>query len=167
MFLPNTHFRHLHPPDAPALEAFFADLVASGSGAVFHPHPLTLAQAEWLCCQQLRNDIDEYRVAVEDGRIVAYGLLRGWAEGYEIPSLGIAVRPCCRGRGIARRFMHLLHDVARGRGASTIRLKVYRDNLPALRLYQSLGYELSPHSKTEWLGLLHLRPAPAMPSRAS
>lgn len=170
MFSSRIHFRSLHPADAPALAEFFADLVASSSDSLFHPHPLTRSQAEWICHQHLRNDgrnVDEYHVACEEGRIVAYGLLRGWAEGYETPSLGIAVRPCCRGRGIARRFMHELHDVAQARGATSIRLKVYRDNQPAIRLYESLGYELSPFSKTEWLGRLWLSAVRRQPSRTT
>lgn len=170
MLSSHPNFRRLHPADTQALAEFFADLIADREDRLFHPHPLTLAQAEWLCRQQLRDDgrdVDEYLVAVEEGRIVAYGLLRGWSEGYETPSLGIAVRRSCRGRGIARRFMQQLHDVALARGAAAIRLKVYRDNTPAIRLYESLGYELSPFSETEWLGRLRLARIPGLPSRAA
>jgi ribosomal protein S18 acetylase RimI-like enzyme len=36
--------------------------------------------------------------------------------------------------------MEHLHDVARARGATRVRLKVYRENTPAVRLYEAFGY---------------------------
>jgi ribosomal protein S18 acetylase RimI-like enzyme len=81
-------------------------------------------------------------VAKQGSEVLAYGMLRGWESGFEIPSLGIAVHPLHRGTGVARAFMLFLHDAARGRGARRIRLKVYPDNLAALRLYTALGYQV-------------------------
>jgi ribosomal protein S18 acetylase RimI-like enzyme len=72
--------------------------------------------------------------------VIAYGLLRGWDEGYDTPSLGIAVSPRSQRNGIGRRLMEHLHDVARARGATRVRLKVYRENTPAVRLYEAFGY---------------------------
>ncbi len=62
---------------------------------------------------------------MHEGSIVAYGMLRGWDEGYETPSLGIAVHSEWQARGVGRRMMEHLHQVARVRGAKRIRLKVY------------------------------------------
>lgn len=135
-------------------------MTAAGDGSFFHPHPLTGAAARSICRHQhVDGGRDEYHVMVDPdvrGRVVGYGMLRGWAEGFVVPSLGIAVHPDHRGRGIARRLMTHLHDVAAERGADRVRLRVYRDNLPAVRLYASLGYELQPHSATELLGFLTL-----------
>lgn len=88
------------------------------------------------------------------GPVVAYGMLRGWEEGFEVPSLGIAVDRQWRGLGLGRRLMSHLHAVAAERGASTVRLKVDRTNTAAIALYRSFGYEFQPHSPEEWLGLL-------------
>lgn len=157
--------RHAIPGDEAGLAGLFAALTDAGDGSLFHPHPLTRGAADSICRHRTaEGHRDEYHVAVDpgdDGAIVAYGLLRGWSEGFAVPSLGIAVHPAHRSRGIARRLMTHLHDVAAARGAARVRLKVYRHNLPAMRLYESLGYEFQPHSATELLGFLALTPTAA------
>src|SRR5512138_3967572 len=76
------------------LADFFARLVASGDALRFHPHPFTEAAAVERC--QYVGD-DAYCVAIANGAVLAYGMLRGWEEGYAVPSLGIAVDPSARG----------------------------------------------------------------------
>jgi len=156
------HYRQAAPDDEAALADFFAALAASGDERLFHPHPLTREAAHGICWHQASargTACDEYRIAIDEfdeqsssGQIVGYGILRGWSEGFSVPSLGIAVHPDHRGRGIARRMMGHLHDVASSRGAPRVRLKVYRHNTNALSLYRSLGYEFEHHSDTELLG---------------
>lgn len=85
---------------------------------------------------------DIYAALVEDGRVVAYGMLRGWDDGFEVPSLGVAVHPGERGRGLGGLLMQHLHDEAKRRGAVRVRLTVERENERARRLYDALGYEL-------------------------
>jgi ribosomal protein S18 acetylase RimI-like enzyme len=84
-------------------------------------------------------------------------MLRGWDEGYEVPSLGIALHPHAQGQGLAHLFMDFLHVAARRRGAKKIRLRVYRDNKSAITLYRSLGYELTEDRDWRYLlGVLDL-----------
>ena len=159
-------FRPAAPEDEAGLAALFFALAVAGDGRLFHPHPLTPEAARSACRHRLETSIsggcDEYHVAIDaphagdSGPVVGYGLLRGWADGFTVPSLGIAVHPAHRGRGIARRLMTHLHAVAARRGAERVRLKVYRDNTAARRLYESLGYEFHPHSPTELVGVLVL-----------
>lgn len=107
---------------------------------LFHPHPLTAGFAETF---QWRLDVHVLvvlRPPDTDPLAVAYGLLRGWDDGYEIPSLGLAVSSAHRGLGFGRLMMEYLHVVARLRGSPAIRLKVYPENVAARRLYVSLGY---------------------------
>ncbi len=163
---PGMLYRPATPADEAALADFFAALATAGDERLFHPHPLTHEAARTICQYHGMTDgraCDEYHLAIDDadarssnGQILGYGILRGWAEGYAIPSLGIAVHPQHRGRGIARRMMAHLHEVAARRGAERVRLKVYRDNTPAIRLYESLGYEFEQHSETELLGFFTL-----------
>ena len=75
---------------------------------------------------------------------IGYGLLRGWNEGYEIPSLGVAVHPSMRGTGLGRLIMDFLEAMARMRGASSIRLRVRKDNAIAHGMYARRGYRLTP-----------------------
>jgi ribosomal protein S18 acetylase RimI-like enzyme len=123
--------------DVDALADFFAQLTHSGDDRFFHPHPFTRDEAQRIANHTGR---DLYLVASDGPRVVAYGLLRGWDAGFEVPSLGIAVHPAERGSGVARAFMIYLHAAARRQGASRVRLKVYPDNAAAKRLYESLGY---------------------------
>ena len=163
-------FRPATPVDEEGLADLFCALAQAGDEHLFHPHPLSHATARTVCLH--REDAgdgphDEYHVAVEpsaDGAtesVVGYGMLRGWTEGYETPSLGIAVHPDHRGRGIARQVMDPVHAVAAERRAPRVRLKVYRNNLAAIRLYESLAYEFEPFSETELLGFRALSALPA------
>jgi ribosomal protein S18 acetylase RimI-like enzyme len=101
--------------------------------------------------------LDLYYVAVLEGRVLGYGLLRGWDEGYSIPSLGIVLHPSMHGKGLGRAFMHFLHAAARQCGSTKVRLKVDRDNLRAINLYKTFGYRFEPLDETEQLiGILSL-----------
>jgi [ribosomal protein S18]-alanine N-acetyltransferase len=136
------------------LASFFTALANRGEDRWFHPHPLTAQEADRLCSYPGR---DLYYVAAHADAVLAYGLLRGWEEGYEVPSLGIAVHPDARGLGLARAFMLFLHSAALMKGACRVRLKVYPDNAPARRLYESLGYHLEPAADGQLLGVLQLK----------
>jgi ribosomal-protein-alanine N-acetyltransferase len=144
-------FAPLAPSHLSGLKALFASLVSRGDDHFFHPHPFTDDEAERLV--RLRTK-DLYAVASRGDTVLAYGMLRGWDEGYSVPSLGIALHPEARGSGLARAFMHYLHACARDRGAPSIRLKVYPDNTSAKSLYGSLGYQFQPTAGEQLLGVL-------------
>ncbi len=138
---------------APALASFFAALRAGGDERLFHPHPLTAEHAVEI------GDFDGgdlYYVLFDGSAVLGYGLLRGWDEGYEVPSLGIAIHPEARGRGLAAPFMHFLHAAAALRGAPRVRLKVYRSNERARALYERLGYAFAPADGDELVGFRDL-----------
>jgi [ribosomal protein S18]-alanine N-acetyltransferase len=52
----------------------------------------------------------------------------------------LAVSAAARGLGIARRMMARAEREARKRGCNRMRLEVRMDNLPAIRLYERLGF---------------------------
>jgi ribosomal protein S18 acetylase RimI-like enzyme len=124
-------------------------MVAQGDDRWFHPHPFTAEHAAYLAGYQGR---DLYYVATQSELVLAYGMLRGWDEGYEVPSLGIAVHARARGTGLARTFMQFLHSAARFQGAPRVRLRVYPENTAARRLYESLGYQFQPGADHQLLG---------------
>jgi len=142
-----------------AFARFLAALEANGDHAFFHPHPFD-AEAACGLVALAEAGPDEYWLLATADEVLAYGMLRGWAEGYAVPSLGLAVAPRHRGRGLARRMMDHLHARARARGARQVRLKVERRNLTAHRLYETLGYVFQDHSPTELLGVLTLADRP-------
>jgi len=139
----------------PGFARFLETLAANGDAEFFHPHAFDAEAARGVVARS-ETGRDEYWLAMSGAEIVAYGMLRGWDEGYDVPSLGLAVAPAHRGRGFAREMMHHLHERAKQRGAGAIRLKVDRRNLSARRLYESLGYRLEDHSSTELVGHLDI-----------
>jgi ribosomal protein S18 acetylase RimI-like enzyme len=138
-----------------SLLAFFRALEKAKDVEYFQPHPFTDEAVERILCTT-RKDL--YYVLVDGEEVLAYGMLRGWDEGYEIPSLGIAVHPRFRSNGLGRFFMHFLRAAARFRGAQKVRLRVHSQNATAARLYESLGYEFrSDGDGRHLVGVLELR----------
>lgn len=139
--------------DATGLAAFYAGLVENGVDTFFHPHPFTMEQAESIVAFA---GTDIYASLCVGDAVVGYGMLRGWDEGYEVPSLGIAIASDQQGLGFGRLLMLYLHSAARLRKSPRIRLKVYPDNLPAVGLYKSLGYIFTNEAQGQLVGFLEL-----------
>jgi len=86
----------------------------------------------------------------EDGRVVGNASLLGVNEFPERWVLAnVAVSPDYRRRGIARQMVEAGIELARARGAAELYLQVERDNPPAQRLYQQLGFETLV-TRTNW-----------------
>jgi ribosomal protein S18 acetylase RimI-like enzyme len=68
-------------------------------------------------------------------------MLRGWDEGYAIPSLGILVGHKHTAKGIGGMLMRYVIASAVELGASSIRLSVNESNHLAFHLYTSCGFK--------------------------
>ena len=71
---------------------------------------------------------------------------------FESPQLSLAVHPSFRRHGFARTMCNQLHDLARIRGARSVRVLILRENKDAIALCKSLGYRLSPATETHLHG---------------
>lgn len=145
----------LSPERAPALLTFLRALKRAGQEATFHPHPFTKKHVDALSARPTK---DIYLLALWRGRVIAYGMLRGWDEGYHVPSLGIAVHPLFQGRGIGQMMMCCLHAAAQLRNAPRIRLKVYPDNHSARALYKRVGYRITGRERGQLVAHKELAP---------
>jgi glycosyltransferase involved in cell wall biosynthesis/GNAT superfamily N-acetyltransferase len=152
----NLRFEALRPIHRDKLAELFQRFRHSKIDQYFHPHALTNEEAFSKCSYR---GADYYCLVFDGTSPVGYGMLRGWDEGYAEPSLGIAIDAQHQGRGIGKLLMGHLHDVAQSCGATTVRLKVYSDNLNAIKLYQSIGYSFENVSESELLGKIKLSPA--------
>lgn len=114
----------------------------------FHPHQLTWGALKTILFTKSK---DCYLLMVDKGLILGYGLLRGWDEGFKIPSLGILIDKNNRGKGLSKILVNKLHEIAKERGSDKIRLSVYVDNLKAISLYKKLGYKFSEFRDTSIL----------------
>lgn len=153
-------FRFARPAD----EALLAELFDHLDTTYFRPHPFGRAGARTVAAL---HGCDVYLILVEDGRGVAYGMLRGWDEGFTTPSLGIAVRKDRQRNGLGRRMMAELHRIAGQRRARVVRLRVHADNVPARRLYESVGYQYVGTERGELVMELALSPEDFGEDRAS
>ena len=150
---PSLEFRRLSPEWEQPLAEFLHLLQATGDSKYFHPHPLT---AEEATIKAHYSGEDLFYVLVLGREVLGYGMLRGWDEGYSIPSLGIALLPAARGIGLGKAFMHFLHAAARCKGATGIRLKVFPGNETAVRLYADLGYRFVAEEADQLVGMIDL-----------
>lgn len=119
----------------------------------FYPHPFTQDYLIYLLINRTR---DYYSMILLDGKVVAYGILRGWDEGYQTPSLGVAVDKDYRGQGLATLMCHYLHQVAKVRGCERVRLRVIKGNDKAKALYEKLGYVFKDFDEEHEEGILRL-----------
>lgn len=119
----------------------------------FHPHPFDQVSARFICSYAGN---DQYYGVLHQGVLVGYGMLRGWDEGFATPILGIYLLSETRGTGLAQLLMQHLNSVAKLYGAERVMLKVNRDNLPARRLYERMGYKLKPFDERQLIGYFDL-----------
>ena len=138
----------LKPEHADALGRLLKGLSENRDEMWFHPHPLTPEYARVI---SEREGKDLYYLALSKEEAIGYGMLRGWDEGFKVPSLGIAIHPKARGKGLGRTLMEFLHAAAREHGAPSVRLKVHEENSQALELYRSLGYRFEGKEGDQWV----------------
>ena len=140
----------------PADEDLLFELLASVDASTFRPHPFTREETHRIAS---RTGRDCYAMLVsrsEPPVAVAYGILRGWDDGYAIASLGVAVRSSAQGQGLGRRMMECLHAYARECGSTSVRLRVNRSNIRARQLYESMGYVVHGEERGEAVMVLEL-----------
>jgi ribosomal protein S18 acetylase RimI-like enzyme len=65
----------------------------------------------------------------------------------------VEIVPEARGRGLGRATMLAAEDAARELGADVVRLNVFGHNLPAIRLYESLGHRAATVAMTKRLSV--------------
>jgi [ribosomal protein S18]-alanine N-acetyltransferase len=128
------------PNHAVALAEFFESVNEDGSDKFFHPHAMTREAANERA-EYVGEDL--YFVMICNPKIIGYGMLRGWDEGHEIPTVGMIIHPDFRGKGLGGLFMNFLHVSAALRGAKEVLLHVDQRNEIATRLYRSLGYKIT------------------------
>src|SRR5262249_15484166 len=142
------------------LETLLAD---AESARFFHPHPLTRASARELCAR-VDSCRDRYYLGCYRGKIVAYSMLRGWDEGYTVPSFGVAVHPALRDAGLGQAMLTHAIGESQAAGAPRLRLTVYRNNQRGVHVYRKFGFIFQEHGE-HLVGLLDLSSA-ALPGGA-
>jgi len=135
------------------LLSFFQEIKETGDDKFFHPHLFTEEQIDRIVnhCGK-----DLYYVMIDGGAIIGYAMLRGWEEGYEIPSLSIIIDKACRENGFGKLFMSFLHSAAKRKGAKKIRLKVHKDNTHTYFFYRNMGYIFKSEEEGQLVGFKYV-----------
>lgn len=145
--------RLINVADIEQLSVLFNEIRKAGDDRYFHPHPFT---EEQVCNLANHKGNDLYYIFKVEDKIIGYGYLRGWDNGYDIPSLGIIMGRAYRTCGFGRIFMIFLHHVARSEGAQKIMLKVYKENREAYNFYKKLGYVFCDEENGQLIGYVQL-----------
>jgi len=75
------------------------------------------------------------------GKLVGISMLRGWNEGFDVPSFGVVVDSEWQGQGIGSLLTDFTLDRAPWLGSVRVRLSVYASNERAHRMYLSRGFD--------------------------
>jgi ribosomal-protein-alanine N-acetyltransferase len=130
--------RRIQVGDEEQLFALFRAFAADERIArYFHPHPFDRVTASRITRY---SGSDVYFGFFWQEELVGYAMLRGWDEGYEVPSFGVAVAPGHSGLGVGGELLQTCIKEARARGARKMMLKVHIANRRARRWYLSSGF---------------------------
>lgn len=130
-------FREVRPSDFEMLKAFLEWNDVPEITRYFHPFPLTAETAKWIAT---KPKSDRYYLAFLKGQVVGMSMLRGWDEGFSVPSFGILVDRKFHGKGIGRLMTERTIEGAKKLGCKQVRLSVYASNVSAYHLYTSLEF---------------------------
>jgi ribosomal protein S18 acetylase RimI-like enzyme len=131
------HFEEVGPEHAGALVVLFERNSILAITETFDPFPLTEAQARRIACEPRR---DGYYLVARGEDLLGFSMLRGFDEGYEVPSFGVFVDHASQAQGVGRRLTAWTIERARLQGCPAVRLSVYADNTAARGIYDSLGF---------------------------
>ena len=155
-------------PLSPELERqllkFFEEIDRDEYKLDFHPHPFSAEYAKKISGHTGR---DLYFAVLKDSAdMVGYGMLRGWDEGYEIPSIGLCILKQFQGMGIGNLLLNFLEAVARFNECKKVMLKVRKGNNVARTLYERREYALTAYNDEFLIGIKNLTTEPGNDSRA-
>ncbi len=111
-------------------------------------HVAQVAALEKLCfsdpwsetsvASELDNPLSLWLIAEEEGTVLGY--VGSQTVLNETDMMNIAVQPDCRRRGIAAALIGELVNQLREHGSHVLRLEVRESNVPAIALYESMGF---------------------------
>lgn len=131
----------LQPSDAPAIARLLSTATESDR-RFFQPFAYHAGAVD-AALRRMRRDC-MYGVSQtapnESPRLVAFYMLRGLDEGFESPMYGVFVAPEFRRNGLASLTVRHAASVCRTNALPSLLLKVFPENRPAVRAYETLGF---------------------------
>ncbi len=84
---------------------------------------------------------DKYLGLFYGEKIVGFYMLRGFDEGYEIPSYGVIILSEFSNKGLSKLTLYHAFALCRINKVKKLMLKVHPENTYAKKLYESFGFE--------------------------
>jgi RimJ/RimL family protein N-acetyltransferase len=88
----------------------------------------------------IKADKDQYYGIYVSDQLAGFYMLRGFDQGYEIPSYGVWVAPKYSGLGLASLTMQHAVSLCRINGIKKLMLKVHPENTVAKTIYEKNGF---------------------------
>ncbi len=133
----NLEFVEIEPIHGDDLAVFLEENDVPAVTGTFNPFPMSAESARKIAHLPRQ---DRYYGALMANRIICLSMLRGWDEGYVVPSFGIIVDYRYHSLGVGSRLLEYTIRQAQALSCSQIRLTVYSSNSPAVHLYRSRGF---------------------------
>ena len=137
--------RHATTADASSIQAFLSELWAESLDAIYsRPAPHSLDEVEAFIKKIDETPNSASLVALTDGRVIGFLDLHGSGHEQMRHSVGFGIRiaESYRGLGVGKALMTEMLSYAKSIGwIKRIELQVFEGNAPAIRLYESFGFE--------------------------
>jgi glycosyltransferase involved in cell wall biosynthesis/ribosomal protein S18 acetylase RimI-like enzyme len=130
--------RQLVTDDERALERFFLRNAVPQVTRTFDPFPLSTESARTIVSKPKR---DRYYGAFLGRRVIGMTMLRGWDEGFDVPSFGVVVDRDFQGHRVGKRLTDFALAEASRLGSEHVRLSVYSSNPVAHEMYVRRGFK--------------------------
>lgn len=103
----------------------------------FTPFEFSITSIENILKQ---TKLDKYFGLFINNELAGFYMLRGFDEGYEIPSYGVWISSEYSKSGLSKLTLYHAFAFCKLNGIKNLMLKVHPDNLVAKNLYESLGF---------------------------
>jgi len=130
--------KKISPDDVDQVSKFFTENSVDAITCFFSPFELTAETARWIACEPHK---DRFYLGKVNNQIVGFSMLRGWDEGFTVPSFGIFIDHRKHGLGFGKNLLDLTIEEAERLQCPKIRLSVFASNQPAFKLYLSRGFK--------------------------
>jgi len=88
----------------------------------------------------LKMKLDQFFCIFVNNKIAGFYMLRGFDDGYKIPTYGVWISKDCSGMGLAKLTIRHAISFCKINGVDEIMLKVHPENIIAKKIYEKSGF---------------------------
>lgn len=130
-------FREVQLADKGNLSLFFQENDVPKIKDTFTAFPLNDDSAATITDQVHK---DKYYLLLSGQTIVGFSMLRGFDEGYTIPSFGIMIDYRYHNMGLGKHLLAITVNLAKELGCLKVRLSVFDSNHAGRKIYEDIGF---------------------------